>query len=44
MHLVLRPAIVESATVTMPEVEQACDFFAEAFVRAVATGTRNGPC
>ena len=38
MHLLLRPALVESATVTLPEVEQACDFFAEAFVRAVSTG------
>jgi AcrR family transcriptional regulator len=38
MHLLLRPALVESATVTLPEVDQACDFFAEAFVRAVSTG------
>jgi AcrR family transcriptional regulator len=38
MHLLLRPALVESATVTLPEVEQACDFFADAFVRAVSTG------
>ena len=38
MHLLLRPAIVESATVTLPEVDDACDFFAESFVRAVSTG------
>jgi hypothetical protein len=38
MHLLLRPALAESATVTFPDVEQACEFFAEAFVRAVSTG------
>jgi AcrR family transcriptional regulator len=36
MHLLLRPAALESAMVPVPDVEQVCDVFAEAFVRAVA--------
>jgi hypothetical protein len=35
MHMLLRPAVVESGLVALLELEQACDVFAEAFVRAV---------
>ena len=40
MHMLLRPAVLESGLVELPDVEQACDVFAEAFVRAVGTGRR----
>jgi hypothetical protein len=37
MHLLLRPAALESAMVELPDIDLACDVFTEAFVRAVST-------
>jgi hypothetical protein len=36
MNMLLRPAMSGLPFVDMPDVEQTCDIFAEAFVRAVA--------
>lgn len=43
MHLLLRPAALESAVVPLPDVEQVCDVFAAAFVRAVAAAPGGEP-
>ena len=37
MQMLLRPALSAQAYLQMPGIEQTCDVFADAFIRAVAT-------
>lgn len=37
VHAIMRPGLANFPQVALPELEAACDFFADAFVRAVAT-------
>jgi hypothetical protein len=41
IHMLMRPAMAGLAFVDLPDIEQACDVFADAFIRAAATGPQS---
>jgi hypothetical protein len=40
VHILLRPIAVDVAVVYLPDIDQTCDIFADAFIRAVAVQPR----